>query len=85
MTVNADRILIDTDSGITISGSGAIVITGATASRKIELGSATDAAAKMKLSDAEIDRIFAKNVIIGSASSSVSWRFRARYPFGRTM
>ena len=68
VTVNADRILIDTDSGISLSGIGDVHLTVATASRWIELGSIDDALPNMKLSDAEIDRIFANNVIIGSAS-----------------
>ena len=44
VTVNADRVLIEADSGITTAGSGSIRFTGATAGRDIVLGSATDAA-----------------------------------------
>ena len=66
VTVSADRVLIESDSGITTTGSGAIVITGASTSRNIILGSVTDAAAAVELSDAELDRLFTQNAIIGN-------------------
>ena len=67
VVVAADRVLIESDSGITATGGGSITINGASASRNIILGSVTDAAAAVELSDAELDRLFAQNVIIGSA------------------
>ena len=68
MTVAADRVLIESDSGITTSGGGAVSLTVASVGRWIELGPIDDALPNMKLSDAELDRLFADNVIIGSAS-----------------
>ena len=68
VTVAADRVLIELDLGITTSGGGAVSLTVASVGRWIELGPIDDALPNMKLSDAEVDRLFADNVIIGSAS-----------------
>ena len=67
VVVSADRVLIESDSGITTTGSGSITITGSSASRNIILGSVTDAAAAVELSDAELDRLFTQNAIIGTS------------------
>ena len=67
VVVSADRVLIEADSGITTTGNGAVTITGSSASRNIILGSATDAAAAVELSDAELDRLFTQNAIIGTS------------------
>ena len=66
VVVSADRVLIESDSGITATGGGAITINGSTAGRNIILGSATDAAAAVELSDAELDRLFTQTTIIGT-------------------
>lgn len=69
VVVNADRVLIENDSGIAVSGNGSVTLTGASAGRMINIGSATDGVVALELSDAELDRISAQSVIIGSASA----------------
>jgi Ca2+-binding RTX toxin-like protein len=69
VVVNADRILIESDSGISASGTGSVRLTGVSAGRLINIGSATDGVTAVELSDAELDRIFSQNVIIGSSAS----------------
>ena len=64
--VSADIVLIESDSGITAIGGGSVTINGSTAGRNIILGSATDAAAAVELSDAELDRLFTQTTIIGT-------------------
>ena len=66
--VNADRMLIGAASGIT-ANAGQVVIRPSTSGRQIFLGSASDAALALELSDAEIDRIFSPTLTIGSSSS----------------
>jgi len=66
VTVRADRIQIESDSGINVNGTGVVTVTTASAGRGIILGSASDGVVAMELSDAELDRIFATNVVIGS-------------------
>lgn len=63
--VNADRVLINSTSGIG-AASGQVMIAPATAGREIRLGSASDAAFALELSDAEIDRIFTPTLTIGN-------------------
>lgn len=67
VTIAADRVKIDAASGITAS-SGVITIRSVTGSRAIVLGSTTDVAAAVELSDAEMDRLFAPTVRIGDAT-----------------
>jgi Ca2+-binding RTX toxin-like protein len=68
VTVNADRVLISSSSGIT-AGSGVVTIQSATAGRDINLGSAGDASVAVELSDAELNRIFTSNLTIGNTGS----------------
>ncbi|MBN8964810.1 MAG: VCBS repeat-containing protein [Rhizobiales bacterium] len=63
--VNADRILINSASGIGAL-SGQVTLDPATVGREINLGSAGDAAFALELSDAEIDRIFTPTLNIGN-------------------
>jgi Ca2+-binding RTX toxin-like protein len=66
VTIRADQILIEADSGISVTGGGTATLTTASAGHAINVGSATDGALALELSDAELDRIFAQNVVIGS-------------------
>ena len=65
VNVNADRIIISASSGIT-AGSGTITLAAASPGWNVILGSATDGAFAIELSDAELDRIFTPNLTIGS-------------------
>ena len=67
--MRADRILIEPDSGISVTGGGVVTLTSATAGHGINLGVATDGVTAMELSDAELDRIFAANVVIGGTEA----------------
>jgi Ca2+-binding RTX toxin-like protein len=62
--VNADRMLINASSGIT-ANSGTVTLNPATSGRGVILGSASDAAFAVELSDAELDRVFTGDLIIG--------------------
>ncbi|PSJ38913.1 beta strand repeat-containing protein [Allosphingosinicella deserti] len=66
---NADRILIEGDSGITTTGSGTVHLGTATAGRNILVGSAADGATDLELSDAEMDRITTSGLYVGNSSS----------------
>src|SRR5690606_2593463 len=66
--VSADRLLIDAASGISAS-SGQVVIGSKTEGWEIDLGSATDGAFALEISDAEVDRIFTSSLTIGSLAS----------------
>ncbi|MCV3244153.1 hypothetical protein, partial [Mesorhizobium sp. ZC-5] len=68
--VNADRTVISATSGISASG-GQVVLRPATAGWAIDVGSATDGAFALELSDAELDRIFTPNLTIGSAQAGL--------------
>jgi Ca2+-binding RTX toxin-like protein len=63
--VNSDRILVASASGIS-ANSGKVFLNPATAGREIDLGSASDAAFALELSDAELDRVFTPTLVIGS-------------------
>ncbi|MGV3492957.1 MAG: hypothetical protein ACO1OY_03740 [Ramlibacter sp.] len=69
VVVSADRVLIESDSGIAVSGGGSATLAGVLAGRMINIGSAADGTLALELSDAELDRIVADNVIIGNAAS----------------
>jgi hypothetical protein len=69
VVISADRVQIASDSGIDVSGTGTLTLTTASAGRGIVLGSATDGAVAMELSDAELDRLTAASVTIGSATA----------------
>lgn len=69
VVINADRVLIENDSGINVTGGGSATLTGASAGRLINIGSATDGVVALELSDAELDRIVAQKVVIGSGKS----------------
>lgn len=72
VTVNADRVLIDADSGIT-ANAGVVTIRQVSANWAIDLGSATDAAANtLELSDAELDRITTPTLRIGDPANTGS-------------
>ncbi|KAB2948925.1 MAG: hypothetical protein F9K19_24460, partial [Rhizobiaceae bacterium] len=66
--VNADRALIAGTSGIS-ANSGQIFLRPAMVGREIDLGSATDAAFALELSDAELDRLFTPTLVIGDDNS----------------
>ena len=68
VTINADRMLLAGTSGITASV-GIVTIRPATPGRDVILGSAGDAAFGVELSDAELDRIFTPNLILGGTES----------------
>ncbi len=63
--INADRMLINSASGIS-ANAGAVFIRPVTAGREMLLGSASDAAFALELSDAELDRIFTPTLTLGS-------------------
>ena len=66
--VSADRVLIDGGSGIS-APSGQVTIRPVTEGREMILGSASDAALAVELSDAELNRIFATSLTLGSAAA----------------
>jgi hypothetical protein len=71
VNVSADRILIDAASGIS-APAGSINIRTTTAGRTILLGSGTDAALAMELSNTELNRIFTPNTLtIGANDGGV--------------
>ncbi|MBR1125274.1 FG-GAP repeat protein [Bradyrhizobium lablabi] len=63
--VNADRILIDSASGIG-APNGQVTLRPVTAGREIWLGSIPDASVALELSSAELSRIFSPNLTIGA-------------------
>ncbi len=63
--VNADRMLINSTSGIGALN-GLVALGTATAGREIDLGSAGDAAFALELSDAELDRVFTPTLVVGN-------------------
>jgi hypothetical protein len=66
VSINADRALIDSNSGISALAAGKrITIAPTTASRPIDLGSASDLAAALELSDAELDQLKSTLVQVG--------------------
>lgn len=67
VTVEADRMEVAGDSGLSASSLATVVPV--TAGRDVLLGPATDATAALELSDAEIDRIFSANLRIGNAAT----------------
>ena len=69
VTVRADRILIEADSGISVTGGGVATLTTFSAGQEILVGSAADGVTALELSDAELDRIFATNVTIGGSEA----------------
>jgi hypothetical protein len=64
--VNADRILIESDSGINVLGSGAVELNGRSVAKPIFLGSAADGAIAVELSDGELDRVLSPIVRLGN-------------------
>ena len=68
VTLAADNVDIDPDSGVK-SAQGMITLRPKTADRGVDLGSATDAANLIELSDAESDTLDAQLVRIGSATT----------------
>ena len=70
VTINADRVVIFTTSGIIAPGPGhSVTIQPVSSAWAIDLGSITDAAATtLELADAELDRIFTPTLRIGSTS-----------------
>lgn len=69
VVANADRMLIEGDSGITTTGAGTVRLGTATAGRNILVGSAADGGTDLELSDAEMDRITTSGLYVGNASS----------------
>jgi hypothetical protein len=70
VTANADRLVLAPASGVT-ANSGTVAIRAASADRPIDLGSTTDAAGALEVSDAELDRLFTPTVRIGDGSSGL--------------
>lgn len=70
VTVNADRMVISASSGITASN-GTVTLRPITEGWAIDLGSATDGAFALELSDAEADRIFTSMLTIGSTTGGL--------------
>lgn len=66
--VNSDRMLISAMSGIT-ANNGSVALHTSTAGYEINLGSATDSAFALELSDAELDRVFSPTLIVGNENS----------------
>ncbi|WP_431854354.1 filamentous hemagglutinin N-terminal domain-containing protein, partial [Azospirillum sp.] len=66
VTINADTLSLD---GAAVYSTGLVAIRPRSGSRAITLGSTTDAAAALELSDAELDRITAGTLRIGSTTS----------------
>lgn len=64
--LNADRLLIDAASGISASGGGTVTIATASSGKSINLGTGLDGIVSLGISDAELDRIFATSVVVGS-------------------
>lgn len=69
VTINADRVLIENDSGINVTGAGTARVTTASPGRSIDIGSVTDGVVALELSDLELDRIVASTLTIGSANA----------------
>ncbi|HEX2727097.1 MAG TPA: hypothetical protein VHN20_14855, partial [Beijerinckiaceae bacterium] len=70
VTVNADRVVIASDSGIT-TNNGSVNLLPVSAAWTIDLGSAGDGAANtLELSDAELDRIFTQTLRIGNLGNT---------------
>lgn len=69
VVISADRLLIENDSGINVSGTGTARLTTASAGRSIDIGSAVDGVTALELSDAELDRVVASTLILGSANA----------------
>ncbi|MCE3269814.1 MAG: calcium-binding protein [Ramlibacter sp.] len=65
VTVNADHIVLAGTSGIT-ANSGVVTLRPVTEGWSVDLGSAGDSAFALELSDAELNRIFAPSLTIGS-------------------
>jgi trimeric autotransporter adhesin len=72
VTVNADRVVIDSSSGITASTfAHGVTIQPLSPDWAVDLGSITDAAANtLELSDAELDRIVTPTLRIGNTSNT---------------
>jgi Ca2+-binding RTX toxin-like protein len=68
ITVSADRVLISASSGIN-AGAGQVTLRPATEGREMILGSASDAALAVELSDSELNRIFATSLTLGSTET----------------
>ena len=68
--VDADRILIAADSGMSAT-SGLVWLRPATVGREVVVGSATDAAFALELSDAELDRISTPVLAVGDLDSGL--------------
>lgn len=66
----SDRVVIESDSGV--NASTAASIRPVTAARPVDLGSITDLAAALEISDAEVDRIFAPLLVIESFIGSTT-------------
>jgi len=66
--VNADRMIVDPGSGIS-TFSGSIEIAPSTAGWAIDLGSNSDSAFALELSNSELDRISTATLVIGSLTS----------------
>jgi hypothetical protein len=68
VVVNADRLHIEPDSGITASA-GQIVLRPQSVGREIVLGGANEASAALEINDAELDRLFAPSLIVGGPTT----------------
>lgn len=69
VTINADILYVEADSGITVGNGGAVEIGTRSPGRAINLGPVFDSGTALDISDVEIDRIFTDNLVIGSSTS----------------
>jgi Ca2+-binding RTX toxin-like protein len=68
VSVNTDRMVVNATAGITASG-GIVSIHPRTGGWAMDLGSVTDGAFALELSDAELDRIFTPTLRLGDSST----------------
>jgi Ca2+-binding RTX toxin-like protein len=68
VTANADYMIIGSNAAITALD-GKVTLRPYTAGRAIDLGSGVELAGKLRLSDAELDRIFAEELLIGGSNA----------------
>jgi Ca2+-binding RTX toxin-like protein len=68
VSLNTDRLIIDSGSGITATGGGSVSISTVTSGKDIILGSTTDGSTALEISNAELDRISSDHVVIRSTT-----------------
>jgi Ca2+-binding RTX toxin-like protein len=68
VTIRADDVNIGAGSGITVMGGNLVTITTTSFGRNIVLGEPAGSVFALTLTDAELDRIFAQNLLIGGSN-----------------